>query len=461
MKLRNLIWLFVMLLAEFSFGQEGPVKFSLDEAISYSMEHNKTLMNARADVSVADEKIKEARSSGLPKVDGTVDYMTNFNYEFNLSFSGGSSEPPDIDYSLLDPGDYQVLDAINQMFGSSDGSAIVMEDQANAQVQVSQLIFSGQYWVGLQMSKLARDISEKNVNVTELDVKEQVSNAYYLILMTQELLKVIDENTQNLQEIYRHTNNMYKLGAAEQTDADLIRIQLSQLENSKNATERNLEYNFNMLKFLLGLKTDAQLTLTDNFSALVSKVEINDFTGQNFDVNLNPGYQILSMQEDISNKQVDMQKWAYSPTLVGFYSYTKKILTSGFDLSPTSAAGFTLNVPIFAGGLRKSQLNQAMIALDQTRRDKTLLEEQLRLQDKQLIFNLRSAYDNYVTQKENVEVALRVFESYQNKYKQGLVSSLDLTQSNNSYLQAQSNFISAMLQLLQSKLAIDKLYNRI
>jgi outer membrane protein TolC len=87
------------------------------------------------------------------------------------------------------------------------------------------------------------------------------------------------------------------------------------------------------------------------------------------------------------------------------------------------------------------------------------LGDQLNLQENQLKFELRSALENYQTQKENVQVAQRVYDSYFNKYKQGMLSSLDLTQANSNYLQAENNYISSVLKLLQARLALEKLYN--
>lgn len=106
-------------------------------------------------------------------------------------------------------------------------------------------------------------------------------------------------------------------------------------------------------------------------------------------------------------------------------------------------------------------MSQAKIELDKISRSKSLLEEQLQLQEKQLMFNLRNSYDNYTTQKENVNVAKRVYENNYNKFKQGRISSLDLTQSNSNYLQAQNNYVNSVHQLLQAKLELNKLYNNL
>ena len=229
--------------------QPEALKFSVEQAVKYALENNKTLKNARDDIKLAEEQIKEARGQGLPKVDGTVDYMTNFNYSFEFNFGGGSSEPPQIDYTKLDPGDYEVLSFLDQMFGSSENNAIVLSDQSSASVQVSQLLFSGQYWIGLQMAKLGKSIRETSLINTELGIKEQVVNSYYLILSTEKFAEVIDGNITNLEQIMQHTTNLFNQGMAEQTDVDQIKINLSQLKNSKTEMERNLKLSYNTVSY--------------------------------------------------------------------------------------------------------------------------------------------------------------------------------------------------------------------
>ena len=81
--------------------------------------------------------------------------MTNFNYEFDFAI-GGTATTPSIDYSLLDAGDYEILNLLNPPAESSSGTSIVLEDQSNATIQVSQLIFSGQFWLGVKVAKISK-----------------------------------------------------------------------------------------------------------------------------------------------------------------------------------------------------------------------------------------------------------------------------------------------------------------
>ena len=121
--------------------------------------------------------------------------------------------------------------------------------------------------------------------------------------------------------------------------------------------------------------------------------------------------------------------------------------------------GLQLSVPIFASGQRYQQIKKAQINLDKARTHKDMVTDQLLLQEKQLRYNLVNANLQYKSQKDNVDVSKRVYASTENKFRQGMASSLELTQANSLYLQAENNYITSLMNLLQTKLALDKLLN--
>jgi outer membrane protein TolC len=167
----------------------------------------------------------------------------------------------------------------------------------------------------------------------------------------------------------------------------------------------------------------------------------------------------MNSQQLISKKLVDMEVMSWLPSISGFYNNTQKILRPDFDMTPPNIIGLQMNVPIFASGMRKVKWDQARINYESTLNDKALLTDQLLIQEKQLRFNLTTAFEQYKSQKVNVEVSKRVFDNLNLKYEQGLVSSLDLTTANSNYLQSETNYITATMQLLNADLALNKLLN--
>lgn len=465
MKMIRSILICLLALAGFSLkAQEQSYSLTLQEAVDYALQHNKTILNARGQAASSVEAVREARSAGLPQVNGSIDFMTYFNYEMEFSF-GGSDEgtpPPPVNIPDNEPGALSVYEYVNAMLGGMfESDPIIMDNQMSGAVTFSQLIFSGQFWSGLEIAKIARLLATQNITRTEQDVKESVINTYYMILVTERNLGIIQDNIKNLGEILQHTDNMYQTGMAEITDVDQLKVTVNQLKNSQKAIERAVQMGYNMLRFQLGVDPSARISLNGNIDDVLNGLDPTVSLNPGFDVTSNINYSLMESQVRLGEKQMGLQNWAYAPTISGFYSYTKKIITTGFDLTPNHLAGFNVSVPIFSSGARRARVNQAKVALDIARRNQEMVKENLETQLNQLLFNYQNALENYETQKENVEVAGRVYKNIQNKYQQGMMSSLDLTLANNNLLSAESNYLSAILTLLQAQTSLDKLYNKI
>jgi outer membrane protein len=406
-----------------------------------------------------------------------VDYMTYFNYELEFSFNMGGEA--NWTQEQLDQAWNNTLDQFpgatpsdlypytlgsyyqGQLQSMLPPTTILMSDQSTARLQLSQLIFSGQYIVGIQTAKLARLISEQNLDFNELNVKEAITNAYYLVLITEESLDILDLNLKNLEETLELTKTLYQTGMAEKTDVDQIRITVSQLQNSRNALQRNLELNYNMLRYQLGVDASVSIRLTDKLESLFTGMQPETAVAVPFSIENNVTYQIMKTQEEINKKLMALEKWNYAPTLAGFYNYNAKILTTGFDMNPNNMAGLSLAIPIFSSGMRKARVDQARIDYDMAQLNRSILEDQLNLQEKQYKYNLQSSLENYYTQSENVEVAQSVYDSYRRKFEQGMATSLELTQANSNYLNAESNYLTAIMEVMNAKLQLDKLMNNL
>lgn len=402
-----------------------PQSLSLEQAIKHAVEHNKELQSSQLNIEMRNKMVTEAISQGLPQVNGSLGYSTNFGHKVD--------------------------------FG---GSGFKMVDQVNVGVSVSQLLFSGQWILGIQTSKIAKRIAAQQVDITELDIKETVYNSYYTILASERLMEIVKGNLENMSKIQMHTENMYKAGTAEITDVDQIRVTVGQLKNSYLAMQRTVDVNYNLLRLQLGLPAGTPISLTDPIEKFLELGNFLALANQQFDINKNSQFALMLTQEELQKKMVGLKKWAYAPTISGSYSYQHQIKSGGFMNMPHSAS-ITMSIPVFSGLQRKAQLDQQKITLEQTKLNKSLLEDQLNLQEEQYKFALKNALEDYNLQKENIEVARKVLENYQHKYNAGAVSSLDLTQANNTYLTAESNFTNACLTLLQAQTQLEKLYNNL
>jgi outer membrane protein TolC len=332
----------------------------------------------------------------------------------------------------------------------------------NATIQASILLFNAPVLIGIETTKLANKLSQQNLEKSEQDIRESVSSTYYLILVTEKSLDIVERNIQNLNETLKSTKAMLAAGMAEQTDVDQMMSNVTLVENSRSTLQRANEVNYNLLKFQLGVPIDTKITLKETLEELVSTVDVEGLLSQQFDYNKNVIYKLIEGQEKLSYLQLKTAKSLTLPSLAGFYNYG--VIGMGDNMSsqqwfPNSMTGLQVSIPIFASGQRYSNIKMAQINLEKARTTKSMVTDQLLLQERQLRYNLVNADLQYKSQKDNVEVSKRVYTSMENKYKQGMASSLELTQANQQYLQSENNYISALMNLLQTKLALDKLLN--
>ncbi len=445
MKIKKLITIALIILISGSFlmSQESnsEMRLTLKDAQEYALLNNKMVQAAKSDVLASRAALWETISSALPQVNASGSFADNLKL-----------------MTTLLPGEFfgQPGEKIPVTFGSQFNSS--------ASVQASLLLFNAPLYIGIETTKLARKLSEENLEKSELDTKESVASAYYLILVSEKSLQILEQNIDNLNETLESTRAMYTAGMAEETDVDQMMSNVSMVENSKTSLERTIELNYNLLRFQLGVEAGTQIVLTETLEGLIEKVNVEALLSQEFDHTQHVDFRMITGQERMSELALKSQKAAILPTFSGYYNYGTNGM--GDEISDlrwfqNSVAGLQVSLPIIASGQRYAKIRKAQFNLEKARNTREMVAEQLLIQEKQLRYNLINANLQYKSQMENVEVAKRVYNSTKNKFNQGMASSLELTQANNQYLQAENNYVSALMNLLQTKLALNKLLNNI
>jgi len=420
---------------------DSEMVLSLQQAQDYALLNNKMVQAAKSDVLASRIAVWETISAALPEISATGSFTDNLKL-----------------MTTLLPGEFfgQPGVKIPVTFGS--------EFNSSGSVQASLLLFNAPLYIGIETNKLANKLSEENLEKSELDTKESVAMAYYLILVSEKSLEILNGNIANLNETLKSTRAMYSAGMAESTDVDQMVSNLSMVENSRSSLERNIELNYNLLRFQLGVSAGTVIRLTEKLDSFTDLVNIEAILSQEFDHTQNINFRMIEGQEKMSALVLKSQKASVLPTLAGFYNYGTNGMgdkVSELQWFQNSMAGLQISVPIIASGQRYARIKKAQYNLEKARTTKEMVTEQLLIQEKQLRYNLINANLQYKSQKENVEVSRRVYESMENKFRQGMASSLELTQANSQFLQAENNYISALMNLLQTKLALDKLLNNI
>lgn len=405
------------------------LQLSLQEAQNHAVESNRSLKNASLAVQEAYAQRWQTIASMLPQVDGSYAYSNYCGYSATLSM-GGMEVP-------------------------------VSMPNVGALGVTASMGLNGQGIVGALLNNIAIDMKKIALEQSESELRGNVMSSYVSVLALQSITELLDSTLLNIQGLEQMTQSAVDAGAAEQTSADQIRVRVNTLKNSINQQKRNIELAFTSLKVLLDVPVETELVLTDKIDGVLSADKVLSLLGENFIVENNLNYQLLSKNVELAKRNVHMAGWAYGPTVAVAYNYANQQYygEGGMRMTPPNLIQVSVKMPLWSSGKRAAGVVEKKIAYEEAKNTLSETTDQLAIQYRQLCFNLNNAYETYLNEKENIEVSKRVFNSATEKFKYGASSNLELTNASNDLINAQSSYVQAMLSLVNAQVELDKFLN--
>jgi outer membrane protein len=419
--------------------------FTLQEAINQALQHNYELAQSKLDIEISKRKVKETTAIGLPQVNGEANY--NNYIDIPTQVAEASVFDPTAPPGILVP----------LQFG--------LPNSMSAGITASQLLFDGSYFVGLKAAKEYVHAAELGLQRSEIEVKNGVAQTYYAAVAAEENISALKENKENIEKMYSETLVMYESGFLEEQDADQMKLLRSNISNQLDYANRQLENVMNMLKIQMGIPISETIELSENIETIVNAQSSQSMTllDQSFSVERHIDYISLNQNQKLSELSLSNERARYYPQLGAFFNHSQNAYRKDFDFLksgspwyPTTLWGIQLKVPIFSSLQGHQRVQQAKLELAKIQSQKMLVEQNLNMQAMSARNNYSSALDRYQSTKEDLELAKSIKEKTRIKYNAGLASSRDLTSTENQYLTSLGNYINTSMELLNSKLALDK-----
>ena len=421
--------------------------FSLDEARAFAKENNYDVINALKDIESARQKVKETTAIGLPQISGSVAYNDYIDIPTMLL--------PGVFAQIFDPS-WPADVPYPAQFGTKYNLA--------ASATASMLLFSGEYIVGLQASRVFVDFSQKQYSKMVIQLDKSVAESYYLVLIAERNKTIIDSTLVSLMEIKKANDALYENGFIEDTDVDQVNLLISDLQATLINIDNNLAISKNLLKFTMGLKLENEIVLSDDLDALLERVDKEVLYQAPFDFRKNIDYKILENQQELANLDLKRYKSQYLPQLYTFLNYQEtaaredwNFLKSGEDWYRSTIWGVQLDVPIFQSGARSAKVSQAKIQLDQLQVIDQKLRSGLEIQVSTVRNNFLNSCKVYQNKQQSLDLSLRIYTKTQQKLLEGVSSSIELQQNYNQYLNSERDYVMSILDLLNNKLQLEEL----
>ena len=402
------------------------LSLSLSEAQDYAVATNRSLRNADLAVQKAYAQRWQTIAAMLPQVDMSWAFQSMMGYEMVLG-----------------------------------GMPIAMNDNGTLGITVGVGI-NGQAIVGALLNNIAIDMQKLNLQQSEDNLRANVKSSYASVLVLEDVVKLLDASLKNIEDLAAMTQRSVDVGVAEQTTADQIQVRVNTLKNNINANKRSTQLAINALKVLLNVPVETELTLTSKLDDMLSAEAILQLLGKDFVLENNLSYQTLAKNVELAKTNVHMAGWAYGPTLAVGYQYSEKSYfgkSEGLNMTPPNALSVSVSMPLWSSGKRAAGVVEKKIALEEARNTFAETTDNLGIQNEQLRYNVQTGYETYLTEKDNMDVTQRIFESTTMKFNQGVASNLELVNASNDLITAQSTYVQAVLSLVNAQVELEKFLN--
>lgn len=428
---------------------------SLEQAQTYALQNNPEIKNAHTDLKIAKQQIWQTTAIGLPHISATVDYqnMPDIPVQYVPDFISGAVVGVNTSLFGLTPiVEYNPADNLMPLqFGS--------KHTLKWNAQLTQLIFSGEYIVGLQASRTFYALSEKNLEKKQTEIKKAIAESYYQTLVFEETAQLVDSSLANMKKMLADLDAMYKQGLMEDLDVDQMRLNVTNVENSLMSVKQLYQINLSLLKLQLGMNQQDTIILSQKLDDFLNLEQAQMVLLEDLNLNNNTDFKLISTQEAVQSLSVKREKSKLLPQLAGFATYGKTAQGDKLEFdtwNPTSVLGLSLSIPIFNSGQQYAVIQQEALKLDQIKTTKKQLSQALEVELFTARYNLSNAINQYQAQKNNITLAEKIYKKTQLKYKEGLSSVSDLTVAQNQYFDGLTNYYNALMQVLNSKLSLEK-----
>ncbi len=451
---KTILILFILMLDRTGFAQKN-YAFSAKQAVDFAMKNATEIKNALLDVQIQQQTNKEITSVALPQINGNI----NGTHYLDIP----TTTLPD----FISPSVYGVL--VQNGVKDGNGNTINFPSNgfgsvpakfgtqwnASGGVDVSQILFDGQVFVGLKARSTALKLANQTADVTKEQIKATVYKLYYQLIVGQQQATSIDANISRFEKLFSDSKEMFKNGFIEKLDVDKVEVQLNNLKTEKEKINSQLETGNAALKFMINLPQKEILTLTDSLQEEdLTNVTLLD----SIDYKNRKEYQLLNSALKLNQLNITRYQLSKLPSIVAFGSYSKNAQRNEFNFFDkgewfsTSLVGVKMSVPLFDGFGRSAKIQKARLELLKTKNNLDHLEQGISFEVNNASLKIKTAILTLQNQKHNTQLAEKVYNTTKLKYEQGLGSNMEIYSAQTELKMAQNNYYGALYDAIIAKI---------
>jgi outer membrane protein len=316
----------------------------------------------------------------------------------------------------------------------------------------------------IEQSRLNVERNEVQLERYDDQLATQILQSFLTILGNQELLNYQLEVLNTSREQVKQGRVRHNVGTILESDLLLLEAQYYSDSNNVVDTRINIENNLLDLKVLLSMSPTDNLEIvtpnTDNLDDLKDSLPSEEET-VNLAMEYMPDLRMSDYDIRLAEKSVDMARGNYFPSISANANVGMGVLSFDSDGNskwygkPTESAGISMSIPIYSRGQTKANVKKSRIALEQAQLDYEQSALAVRQTVVQAYRNVISAYNAYKVSQVKENAYSKSFNAYNIQYQYGTITTVELLQQQNNYLNALNSYIQNKYSLLMKRKILD------
>jgi outer membrane protein TolC len=413
---------------------------SIDECISYAMKYQPLVRQLKLDEAIANQNIKISLSDWLPQISASAGYSYYIK------------QPVSVFPNLTDP------------TGPKVDVKIGLKNNSNVLFSASQNIFTNDLLFAFKTARYYRQQVGQTTQESLIQLVVNINKAFYDILLSEQMLSIINEDIDRLSISLKNANSLYKSGSTDKIDFSRATIALNNAKSQKINITNSISSKKSFLKQLMGYPDDKPLELKYNFIEMKKDILIDTVQGIKYSDRIE--YQLLETNIRLQKITLNYYKQGFLPSLSGFANYNFVYQNDNFSALynqsfPNSTVGLSLSFPIFAGTKKWQEIKKSKFSYQRLQLDTINLKNALNTAYIQAISEYKSNLASYFITKENISIAQDVYNTVMFQYNQGIKTYLDVIISETDLLTAQLNNLSSLISLMNSKIDVQQALGKI
>jgi outer membrane protein len=330
-------------------------------------------------------------------------------------------------------------------------------DRANFDAKLQWLLYSwGRIGSSISIAHLGRDLSLVKRRSDLTQAIYQVMQAFYSVLLNEKIIELHTENLLRVEDLWQITQKRFSAGGIPKLEVLRAEVQVKNSEIILEEARGNLKKSQLFLAKTLG-DPQNNFLINGQLQYIPVSLVIENIIEKALAVRSD--FQTLELQQAVSQQQVKLAYSSNKPNLSLFSGYN---VQNGFD--PTNPEkfisnwnmGLQLSIPLFDGFATIHKTNQAKIETQKTNLQKEELRDLVTLQIQQAVTTLEQAALKITSQEKNIELAEEALRVTTDQFQQGIVSSLDVLNAQQTLAQSEMMYIQALFNHIMAKVEISR-----